>query len=48
MKNFKFTLWLLVLFMIGWSTQAQEVQIGSGTATNTAFPISGQLNFQGD
>ncbi|MDY0217502.1 MAG: T9SS type A sorting domain-containing protein [Bacteroidales bacterium] len=45
MKNFKFTLWLLVLFMIGWSTQAQEVQIGIGTATNTAFPISANFNY---
>jgi len=41
MKNLKFSLCLFVLLILGWSTQAQNVQIGSGTATGGAFPISG-------
>jgi len=40
MRNLKLTLLLFTLVMIGWSTKAQTVQVGSGDGTTYAFPIA--------
>lgn len=45
MKNLKFTIWLFALLMIGWSTSAQTVQIGTGTATSTNLPITASYDY---